>query len=218
MADSQDSSGRREGSKVAFTIAIPRRSLVVLIGPPGCGKSTFAQRHFPTTAVVSSDVCRKIVSDSEANQAASRQAFDLMETIIDKRMELGRLVVADAMHITPDFRLRWLNLARRHDYPAYALVFRVPADICVERDSRRARRVGLAVIESRINRMPDTGRLLREGFQAVWELGPDALDQCRVLILPQPLPRRRPARTQTVAGPERDGHREPQQGAPQRGE
>jgi len=164
----------------------------VLIGPPGSGKSTFARRHFPATAVISSDACRKLVSDSEDNQAASRQAFDVMATIIEKRMELGRLIVADAMHIHSAFRRRWLGLARRHDYPAYAIVFAVPAEVCLERDRRRRRKVGREVIRRQAERMnfkPDD--LMKEGFQAAWRLGPDALDECQIVIVPGPIPRPR---------------------------
>ena len=48
-----------------MTITIPELSLVVLIGPSGCGKSSFAQEHFKSTEVLSSDFCRGLVSDDE---------------------------------------------------------------------------------------------------------------------------------------------------------
>ena len=55
-------------------VSIPELSLVVLIGTSGSGKSTFARRHFKPTEVVSSDVCRGLVSDDENNQAATKDA------------------------------------------------------------------------------------------------------------------------------------------------
>jgi len=42
-------------------IAVPKLSLVVLIGPSGSGKSTFARKHFLPTEVLSSDACRGAV-------------------------------------------------------------------------------------------------------------------------------------------------------------
>ena len=44
-------------------IELPDPSLVVLIGPSGSGKSSFAARHFRPTEVLSSDVCRGLFSD-----------------------------------------------------------------------------------------------------------------------------------------------------------
>jgi hypothetical protein len=45
----------------------PRRGLyrARLVGPTGCGKSTFARQHFKPTEVLSSDCCRGLVSDDE---------------------------------------------------------------------------------------------------------------------------------------------------------
>ena len=169
---------------MALCIETPTRSLIVLIGPPACGKSTFAVRHFPATAVVSSDACRKLVSDSEHNQTASRQAFDVMAAIIAKRMELGRLVVADAMHIHVSYRRRWLDLAGEHDYPAYAIVFDVPEAVCLERDMLRQRRVGADIVRNNVQRMTfDVSDLTEEGFAGGWRVGADAVDVCRVSIV-----------------------------------
>ncbi|HET9945988.1 MAG TPA: AAA family ATPase, partial [Actinomycetes bacterium] len=46
-------------------IGVPALSLVVLIGASGSGKSTFARRHFRSTAVLSSDTFRGLVADDE---------------------------------------------------------------------------------------------------------------------------------------------------------
>jgi predicted kinase len=60
------------------TLAIPQLSLVVLIGPSGSGKSSFARRVFKPTEVLSSDYCRGLVSDDENDQAATGNAFDVL--------------------------------------------------------------------------------------------------------------------------------------------
>ena len=59
-------------------IAIPDFALVVLIGPTGSGKSSFARNHFHETEIVSSDACRAFVSDDETDQAATGDAFGLL--------------------------------------------------------------------------------------------------------------------------------------------
>ena len=55
-------------------ITVPLRTLMVLCGPAGSGKSTFARRFVErheeqgirSTAIVSSDACRALVCDDEA--------------------------------------------------------------------------------------------------------------------------------------------------------
>jgi protein phosphatase len=69
-------------------ITIPKLSLVVLIGPSGPGKSTFARKHFLPTELLSSDACRAMVSDEENNQAATNDAFEVLHYIAAKRLAL----------------------------------------------------------------------------------------------------------------------------------
>ena len=59
-------------------IKIPEKSLVLLVGSSGSGKSTFAAKHFLPTEVVSSDVCRGLVCDNENDQRATASAFELL--------------------------------------------------------------------------------------------------------------------------------------------
>ncbi len=54
-----------------MTILIPNFALVVLVGVSGSGKSTFARTHFRPTEIISSDVCRGLVSDDENDQSAT---------------------------------------------------------------------------------------------------------------------------------------------------
>lgn len=61
-------------------------SLVVLIGASGSGKSTFAHTHFKDTEILSSDYFRGVVSDDEINQAATKDAFDVLHYILAKRL------------------------------------------------------------------------------------------------------------------------------------
>jgi protein phosphatase len=57
-------------------VSVPKLSLVVLVGPTGSGKSTFARRHFQPTEILSSDACRGMVSDNENDQTVTNEAFD----------------------------------------------------------------------------------------------------------------------------------------------
>src|SRR3954470_25023073 len=123
------------------TIAIPRLALVVLVGPSGCGKSTFARRHFSATEVVSSDACRALIADDEADQTASGAAFEVLHLIVEKRLSRAKLAVVDATMLTPVARLPLLRLARRCHVPMIAIVLAPPLDECLANNAGRSARV-----------------------------------------------------------------------------
>jgi len=123
-----------------YTIDVPEVGLIVLVGASGSGKSTFAHRHFKATEVVSSDQCRGLVGDDETDQAVTRQAFALLNDIVDKRLEVGRLTVVDATNTKREDRKFLLELARKWDVLATAIVFDLPIGICTERNEARSDR------------------------------------------------------------------------------
>jgi len=85
-------------------LIIPELSFVVLIGVSGSGKSIFARKHFKPMEVLSSDSCRGLVSDDENNQAATKDAFELLHFIARKRLAACKLTVVDATNVQPESR------------------------------------------------------------------------------------------------------------------
>ncbi|MEO0492052.1 MAG: polynucleotide kinase-phosphatase [Actinomycetota bacterium] len=124
----------------SYTIDVPELGLIVLVGASGSGKSTFAHRHFASTEVVSSDQCRALVGDDETDQSVTAPAFALLHDIIDKRLEVGRLTVVDATNAKREDRKSLLELARKWDVLATAIVFDLPIDVCFERNGQRSDR------------------------------------------------------------------------------
>ncbi|MGZ6345348.1 MAG: AAA family ATPase, partial [Candidatus Limnocylindrales bacterium] len=62
-------------SQAELSIELPVPCLVLLVGPTGAGKTTFAARHFRPTEVLSSDRFRALVADDEADLSATADAF-----------------------------------------------------------------------------------------------------------------------------------------------
>lgn len=153
-------------------IRVPEVCLVVLVGPAGCGKSTFARKHFKSTEIVSSDFCRALVSDDEANQAASHDAFELMHFIANKRLAAGRLTVIDATNVKAEYRKPLVEIARRNYADAAALVFDLPEEVCQERNRHRPdRRVPPYIIANQYaNLAASAGGIRAEGFRHVYTL------------------------------------------------
>lgn len=161
---------------------------MVLIGPSGCGKSTFAKRHFKATEILSSDYCRGLVSDDENDQAATKDAFELLHFIAAKRLKAGLLTVVDATNVQPEARKPLVALAREYHAIPIALVLNIPERTCVERNRTRPdRNFGPHVVR---NQSQDLRRSLRnlerEGFRHVHILSsPDQVEQA--VIERQPL-------------------------------
>jgi protein phosphatase len=165
-------------------IAIPELSLVVLIGVSSSGKSTFARQHFGRYEVLSSDVCRGLVTDDENNQAASKDAFDILEYITGKRLAAGRLTVIDATNVQSLARKPLIELARAHDVLPVAIVFDVPERTCRERHATRTDRdFGDHVIRRQHDQLRRSLRgLAREGFRKVHVLrGVEEVAQAKVV-------------------------------------
>ncbi len=153
-------------------LTIPELAFVVLIGPSGCGKSTFARKHFKATEVLSSDFCRGLVSDDENDQAATKDAFDVLHFIARKRLGAGKLTVVDATNVQPEARKPLVELAREFHCLPVAIVLNVPEGVCHERNrSRSDRDFGPHVIRQQSQQLRRSLRgLEREGFRHVFVL------------------------------------------------
>ena len=152
-------------------ITIPELSLVVLVGPSGCGKSTFAATHFKPTEVISSDFCRGLVSDDENNQAATKDAFEVLHFIAAKRLAAGKLTVIDATNVQPEARKPLVALARQHHVIPVAIVLNLGDRVCQDRNKERPdRNFGQHVIRQQSQQLRRSLRnLKREGFRHVYE-------------------------------------------------
>lgn len=152
-----------------MTLTLPELSLVVLVGVSGSGKSTFARRHFKPTEILSSDVCRGLVSDDENNQAATGDAFELLHFLARKRLAAGRLTVVDATNVQPESRQPLVAIAREFHCLPVAIVLDVPERVAHERNrSRPDREFGPHVIRQQAQQLHRSLRgLEREGFRHV---------------------------------------------------
>lgn len=150
-------------------IKIPNLSLVVLVGPSGSGKSTFARKHFLPSEVLSSDYCRGLVSDDENDQAATKDAFDVLHYIAAKRLARGNLTVVDATNVQKEARKPLVDLARTYHCLPVAIVLNPPEKVCHERNQERADRTfGPHVVRQQQSQLRRSLRALkREGFRHI---------------------------------------------------
>ncbi|MBA4495732.1 AAA family ATPase [Paenactinomyces guangxiensis] len=166
-----------------MNIRIPKFSLVVLIGAAGCGKSTFARKHFRATEILSSDFFRSLITDDENDISASGDAFELLYDVAEKRLKRGKLTVSDATNVKREQRKQLLQIAERYDCPSVAIVFNFPEEICQERNQVRTyRTVPVHAISNQMKNLRHSLQTLKdEGFKGVYILSsPTETDQVTV--------------------------------------
>jgi predicted kinase len=192
-----ENSPNRDNNNGATSLRLLRPSVVVLCGPAGSGKSTFAQRHFRPTQIISSDWARAHICDDERDQRFNDQAFALAHFLVEQRLKVNRLCVVDSTALTPEARRELLSLAKRFDAPTTLIVLDVPLEKCVERDGKRERSLGSAVVERQHKVLEQSRAAIREeGFDQVVELKEHDLEHVRIDILFRPI-------TRTVPRPQR---------------
>lgn len=150
-------------------IKIPELALVVMVGASGSGKSSFARKHFKPTEILSSDYCRGLVSDDENDQAATKDAFEVLQFIAGKRLKAGKLTVVDATNVQPEARKPLIALARQYHCLPVVFALDMPERLCQDRNVGRADRAfGPQVIRNQTSQLRRSIRgLEREGFRHV---------------------------------------------------
>jgi protein phosphatase len=150
-------------------LTIPDPALVLLVGPAGAGKSTFAEAHFAHTEVVSSDAIRAALTDDAGDQAASAEAFQVLAIIVNGRLRRRLTTVVDATNLRAPNRRRYQHLASRYGIPTIVIAFDLALAEYHARNARRPdRSVEDVIVASQASRMSDAlADLPDEGYSAV---------------------------------------------------
>jgi F420-dependent oxidoreductase-like protein len=148
----------------------------VLVGATAAGKSHWAREWFEPEQIVSSDRLRAIVGAGERDQRASRDAFEVLDLIVAKRLRRGLTTVIDSTGLEAKRRDGWRELAERHGLPAYAVVFDTEQSVVRERNRAREAPVPAKVVKGQLAESAGIfERLAGEGFAGVHHPGPVSL-------------------------------------------
>jgi alkanesulfonate monooxygenase SsuD/methylene tetrahydromethanopterin reductase-like flavin-dependent oxidoreductase (luciferase family)/predicted kinase len=146
---------------------IPDPAVVVLVGPAGSGKSTWAARY-RREEVVSSDALRAVVGSGENDIEASTDAFAVLDAIVEARLRRGLTTVIDTLGLDVARRRGYLAAAKAAGLPAVAALFPTDAATCRERNRARDRPVPATALDAQLARMRQVSEeVVDEGWDLV---------------------------------------------------
>lgn len=152
----------------------PGYCVILLVGLPGAGKSTYCRQH--RLPALSSDALRQWILDDAGAQDHPELIFGALRYLLRARLRAGReQTYIDATNLTPHERAPLAAIAAEFRYPCGALFFDVPLDVCARRNRLRTREGGLEVPEAALARMAAKLRppARGEGFAAMARVDAD---------------------------------------------
>jgi F420-dependent oxidoreductase-like protein len=153
-------------------LRLPDPCLVILVGASASGKSHWASEWFAPDQIVSSDRLRAVVGTGERDQRASRDAFELLSLIVEKRMRRRLTTVIDSTGLEAGRRAAWLATAEQAGVPAYAIVFDAPDEVVHARNRERGMPVPRKVVAGQLEVTAGATVALRdEPFAGVHQAG-----------------------------------------------
>ena len=125
--------------------------LIVLVGPPGSGKTTWAGRNRRGTVHVSQDGLIDAITPAGFDHVFRPVYREAEDAVARAALQAGHTVIVDRTNRTRAHRERWLQIAREARCSAVAVVMTTPEALCRERNATRD--PGRRLSEARMERM-----------------------------------------------------------------
>jgi protein phosphatase len=111
--------------------------LIVLVGPPGSGKTTWARRNSRGAVHVSQDGLIDAITPDGFDHVYRPVYRAAEDALARAALQAGHTVIVDRTNRTGSHRERWLQIAREASCPAVAIAMTTPKSLCRERNAKR---------------------------------------------------------------------------------
>jgi predicted kinase len=164
VSASEPSEAAHHAPTPAVKPVVSKGTVVLAIGLPGSGKSSWFKRHELTP--LSSDMLRAILFDDPTEQRFQDLIFSNLRSMLKARLIARRpLNYVDATNLTAHDRASWIKLAKDYGYEVQAVYFDVPLDVCLQRNAKRERKVPDDVMRRMAGKL--TAPTFEEGFSKI---------------------------------------------------
>ena len=142
----------------------PKGYVVLAIGLPGSGKTTWFRRRGVTP--LSSDLLRNILVDDVEEQRYQGLVFSTLRSLLRARL-IARMPwnYVDATNLSIHERRQWIKMAKSFGYEVQAVFFDVPLEVCLERNRSRERSVSEDVMRKMAEKLKQP--VFEEGFAKI---------------------------------------------------
>ncbi len=152
--------------------------LILLIGLPGSGKSTFAEclQARPGWRLISTDVIRSHLFGDEAVQGSWLKVWrevgrEFREAVRSIQQGDANKAIYDATNVVRKSRREAIALARESGFTHLTGIWlNEPLEVCLQRNQQRDRQVPDAVIERMNRRLWGAPPTIAEGFDCLIEI------------------------------------------------
>jgi bifunctional polynucleotide phosphatase/kinase len=120
-------------------IARSHQEMIIFVGSPGSGKSTFWKNYLENYIRVNNDTLK---------------SRDRCLKVAENALSTGKSCVIDNTNPTPEVRSFYIKLAEKYNVPVRAFVFTIPKDLAFHLDTLRKVNKHRAHLSKRVGSMP----------------------------------------------------------------
>ena len=149
-------------------------NLIMLVGPPGCGKSTYAKKFIEQEKengtewiIISPDAIRKEITGDESDQTQNNRVFYQVYSDLSEYLNRGFNIIYDATNCRSIHRHKILDVVKDYANKIICITFTTSMSTCIKNNQNRSRVVPEDVIERMYLNLKNHPPTIIEGYYAI---------------------------------------------------